>query len=69
MKKIFVIPFFVFFISACFNSDETKSVISKELENKNVQDNIVQEKNKSIQVDFEKDLDWFFEKAQSGSKN
>lgn len=69
MKKIFVILFFVFFISACFNSDDTKSVISKELENKNVQDNVVQEKNKSIQVDFEKDLDWFFKNNQSGSTN
>ncbi len=69
MKKIFIALFFIFFISSCFNSGENKSVISQQLENKNIQNTIIQEKTTSIKVDFEKDLNWFFQQTNSGSKN
>jgi len=69
MKKIFLLLFIIFFTFSCFNSNKTETVISKELENKNVSDDVNIEKIKSIKIDFEKDLDWFFEKTISWSKN
>lgn len=68
MKKLIIVLFLIFLNFSCFKADENKTIISKELENKNVQNNVNHEKNKSIKLDFQKDLDEFLE-TNSWSEN